>query len=263
MLSHQNLVSNMRSIAEYLGLLPSDRMMVVLPFHYIYGRSLLYTHFLSGGSLVIDNRFAFPVAVLNTMEEQKVTCFAGVPSTFSILLRKTDVGKRRFPHLRLVTQAGGPMAPVLQEEVVRTFRPAKLYIMYGSTEAAPRLTYLDPDLLPRKLGSIGRAIPNVEVIVADENGNRLPPGTTGEVVARGANIMLGYWKDPNGTAAVLRHGYYFTGDLGYEDADGCIFLTGRAREIIKAGGNRVSAKEIEEQIMEIAEVVEVAVIGVP
>jgi long-chain acyl-CoA synthetase len=263
MLSHLNLVSNMHSIVQYLGLLPTDRMMVVLPFHYIYGRTLLYTHFLSGGSIVIDNRFAFPTAVLKTMEEQEVTCFAGVPSTFSILLRKTDVARRRFPHLRLLTQAGGAMAPALQQEVARTFASAKLYVMYGSTEAAPRLTYLDPELLPRKWGSIGRAIPNVEVIIADENGNRMPPGTTGELAARGLNIMLGYWKDPKGTAAVLRHGYYFTGDLGYEDEDGCIFLTGRAREIIKAGGNRVSAKEIEEHIVAITDVVEVAVIGIP
>ena len=263
MLSHANLVSNMRSIAKYLDLQPSDRMMVVLPFHYIYGRSLLYTHLLTRGSIVIDNRFAFPVAILNTMEQQEVTCFAGVPSTFSILLRKTDVSRRRFPRLRLLTQAGGPMAPTLQEEIVKTFHPAKLYVMYGSTEAAPRLTYLDPDLLPAKLGSIGRAIPNVEVIVADENGQRLPPRTIGELAARGPNIMLGYWRDEKSTAAVLRHGYYFTGDLGYEDEEGCIFLTGRARDIIKTGGNRVSAKEIEDRIAEIREVAEVAVIGVP
>ena len=263
MLSHLNLVSNMHSIVEYLCLRPDDRMLLVLPFHYIYGRSLLYTHFLSGGSIVIDNRFAFPVAVLKTMEEQQVTCFAGVPSTFSILLRKTDVAKRKFPHLRLITQAGGPMAPALQKEVVEVFRPAKLCVMYGSTEAAPRITYRDPDLLPAKWGSIGRAIPNVEVMIADERGQVVPRGTTGEVAARGSNIMLGYWKDPEGTASVLRDGYYFTGDLGYEDEDGCIFLTGRARDIIKAGGNRVSAQEIEEHILELTEIVEVAVIGVP
>lgn len=263
MLSQLNLVSNMHSIVEYLHLRPEDRMLVVLPFHYIYGRSLLYTHFLSGGSIVIDNRFAFPVAVLKTMEEQAVTCFAGVPSTFSILLRKTDVAKRKFPHLRLITQAGGPMAPALQKEVVEVFSPAKLCVMYGSTEAAPRITFLDPELLPKKWGSIGRAIPNVEVIIADERGNPVPRGTAGELAARGSNIMLGYWKDHEGTASVLRNGYYFTGDLGHEDEDGCIFLTGRARDIIKAGGNRVSAKEIEEHILELTEIVEVAVIGVP
>lgn len=263
MLSHKNLVSNMRSISQYLGLLPSDRMMVVLPFHYIYGRSLLYTHFFSGGAVVIENRFLYPAAVLKTMGEQEITCFAGVPSTFSILLHKTDVARRRFPHMRFVTQAGGHMAPSLQKNVAAVFAPAKLFVMYGSTEAAPRLTYLDPDLLPSKWGSIGRAIPNVEVIIADEHGNRLPPGVVGEVAARGPNIMLGYWKDPVGTEGVLRHGYYYTGDLGYEDEDGCLFLTGRARDLIKVGGNRVSAKEIEEHVAELPDVIEVAVIGVP
>jgi acyl-CoA synthetase (AMP-forming)/AMP-acid ligase II len=262
MLSHRNLVSNTRSIVEYLGLKPDDRMLVVLPFHYIYGRSLLYTHCLSGGSIAIDNRFAFPVAILKTMEEQQVTCFAGVPSTFSILLRKTDVARRAFPHLRLLTQAGGPMAPNLQQEVARTFPAAKLCVMYGSTEAAPRLTYLAPEWLAQKAGSIGRAIPGVEVMVASEAGERRARGEVGEIAARGPNIMLGYWNDPEGTAAVLRQGWYFTGDLGYEDEDGCLFITGRARDIIKAGGNRVSAKDVEEKILELPEVVEVAVIGV-
>jgi acyl-CoA synthetase (AMP-forming)/AMP-acid ligase II len=238
-------------------------MMVVLPFHYIYGRSLLYTHFVSGGSIVIDNRFAYPAAVLKTMEEQEVTCFAGVPSTYSILLRKTDAARRRFSRLRLLTQAGGAMAPALQKEVVEAFKPAQLWIMYGSTEAAPRLTFLEPELLPQKWGSIGRAVPGVEVVVVDERGIPLSRGVTGEIAARGDNIMPGYWKDPEGTEKVFRNGYYLTGDLGYEDEDGCLFLTGRARDIIKVGGNRVSAREIEERILEIPEVVEAAVIGIP
>jgi long-chain acyl-CoA synthetase len=263
MLSHLNLTSNTQSIVEYLGLRESDRMMVVLPFYYVYGRSLLYSHFLSGGSLVIDNRFAFPVTVLNNMRDLAVTGLAGVPSTFSILLKKTDLKTRQFPQLRFVTQAGGGMAPALQKEVVEVFSPAQVFVMYGSTEASPRLTYVDPMMLPQKWGSIGRAIPNVEVVVVDEQGKRLPTGTPGEIAARGSNIMMGYWKSPAATAEVLKHGYYYTGDLGYEDADGYIFLTGRARDIIKAGGNRVSAKEIEDVVLEIAGVLETAVIGVP
>ncbi len=263
MLSHLNLVSNTQSIVKYLGLRESDRMMVVLPFYYVYGRSLLYSHFLSGGSLVIDNRFAFPVTVLNTMRDQEATGLAGVPSTFSILLNKSDLKSRKFPNLRFVTQAGGGMAPALQKEVVEVFHPARLFVMYGSTEAAPRLTYVEPEVLPRKWGSIGRAIPNVDVIVSDEQGNRLPPGVPGEIAARGSNIMMGYWKSPAATAEVLRNGYYFTGDLGYEDEDGYIFLTGRAREIIKSGGNRVGSKEIEDAVLEIPGILEAAVIGVP
>ncbi|MGO9585223.1 MAG: class I adenylate-forming enzyme family protein [Limisphaerales bacterium] len=263
MLSHLNLVSNTRSIVQYLGLRESDRMMVVLPFYYVYGRSLLYSHFLSGGCLVIDNRFAFPVTILNTMRDLEATGFAGVPSTFSILLNKSDLKSRKFPKLRFVTQAGGGMAPALQKAVVEAFRPARLFVMYGSTEAAPRLTYVEPEVLPRKWGSIGRAIPNVEVIVSDERGNRLPSGVPGEIAARGSNIMMGYWKSPAATAEVMRNGYYYTGDLGYEDQDGYIFLTGRSRDIIKAGGNRVSSKEIEDAVLEIPGVMEAAVIGVP
>ena len=263
MLSHLNLTSNTQSIVQYLGLEESDRMLVVLPFYYVYGRSLLYSHFLSGGSLIIDNRFAYPVTVLNTMRDLEATGFAGVPSTFSILLHKSDLKSRKFPKLRFVTQAGGGMAPALQKETVEAFRPARLFVMYGSTEAAPRLTYVEPEVLPRKWGSIGRAIPNVEVIVSDERGHRLPPGVPGEITARGSNIMMGYWKSPAATAEVLRNGYYYTGDLGYEDEDGYIFLTGRSRDIIKVGGNRVSSKEIEDAVLEIPGVLETAVIGVP
>jgi acyl-CoA synthetase (AMP-forming)/AMP-acid ligase II len=182
MLSHLNLVSNMHSIVQYLGLLPTDRMMVVLPFHYIYGRSS-FTHFLSGGSIVIDNRFAFPSAVLKTMAEQEVTCFAGVPSTFSILLRKTDVTRRRFPHC-VYSPSWGAMAPALQQEVARTFAPAKLYIMWKHRSGAAT-HFSRSGLATRKWGSIGRAIPNVEVVIADENGNRVARGTTGELAVRG------------------------------------------------------------------------------
>ena len=262
MLSHKNLVSNMVAIAEYLSLSSVDRMLVVLPFHYIYGRSLLYTHFLTGGSIVIDNRFAFPSAVLKTMEEQEVTCFAGVPSNFSILMRKTDFAKRSFPKLRMMTQAGGPMPPSLQKEIVETIAPADLWIMYGSTEAAPRLTYQHPKWIRKKWGSIGQTVAGVEIVVRGEDGNPVEIGEIGELTAKGPNIMMGYWKDEVGTAEAIGDGYYRTGDLGYCDEDGCYFLTGRARDIIKVGGNRVSSKEIEEYIAAIEGVVEVAVVGI-
>jgi acyl-CoA synthetase (AMP-forming)/AMP-acid ligase II len=263
MLSHRNLCTNAQSVVDYLGICSDDRMMVVLPFHYIYGRSLLYTHFLSGGSIVLDNRFAFPSVVVNAMEDLDVTCFAGVPTTYSILVRKTDFAKRPLPKLRVLTQAGGAMAPAIHKELVREFPHAKLFIMYGSTETAPRLTYLRPELALAKAGSIGSAIPGVEVIVADNDGNEVPQGELGEIAARGPNIMMGYWNDPEGTREFLRDGYYFTGDLGYVDSDGCIFLTGRSRDMIKPGGNRVSAREIEEAILESPGVAEVAVVGVP
>ena len=148
-LSHLNIVSNTRSIVQYLELTETDRVMVVLPFYYIYGKSLLNTHFSVHGSAVIDNRFLYPNVVLKTMNEQKATGFSGVPSTFTILLSRSNVRKIRFDKLRYVTLTGGPMAPAVQKEVAAVFAPAKLFVMYGATEAAARLSYLSPRDLPR------------------------------------------------------------------------------------------------------------------
>ncbi len=262
-LTHLNIVTNTRSIVDYLHLTAEDRIMVILPFYYIYGKSLLNTHFFVGGSVVVDNRFLFPNVVLKTMQEQKVTGFSGVPSTFTILLHRSNIRSLTFPSLRYVTQAGGAMAPAVQKEVARVFAPAKLYIMYGATEASARLSYLDPEDLPRKWGSIGKAIPNVELFIADSHGNPLPQGKEGEIVARGANIMQGYWNHPEETRKVLKHGLYYTGDIGVMDEEGFLFVVGRSKDMIKIGGNRASAKEIEDAIYEFPEVADVAVIGLP
>ncbi len=264
MLSHLNIVQNTRSITEYLQLSGHDRIMAVLPFHYVFGLTLLNTHFLVGGTVVIDNRFTFPNLVLETMKNQQVTGFAGVPSTFMILLNKTSIREYvPFEHLRYVSQAGGHMAVAIQKQVKEMFAPAKLVVMYGATELAPRLTWLPPDKWDEKKGSIGISIPNTEAFIADEEGNRLPPGAEGEIVARGSNVMMGYWKDPEGTTQVIRNGLYFTGDLGKADEDGFLFIVGRVKEMLKIGGNRVSAKEIEDAIIHLDGVLEAAVIGVP
>lgn len=262
MLTHDNLLSSTRSTVEYMGLVAADRMMVVLPFYYIYGLSLLYTHLWVGGSVVLDHRFAYPNVVLDTMSKREVTGFAGVPSTFILLLQKSTLRKRSFPRLRHVTQAGGALAPALQQEVRAAFQPARLFIMYGCTEAAPRLSYVPPELLPEKWGSIGRAVPGVELSLVDEDGRAVPLGDTGEIAARGPNIMVGYWRDPVGTAEVLRDGRYLTGDLARADGDGCLFIVGRKREILKVGGHRVSPLEIEESLYGFPGVVEAAVVGV-
>jgi acyl-CoA synthetase (AMP-forming)/AMP-acid ligase II len=261
-LSHLNVVSNTRSIVQYLELTERDRIMVVLPFFYIYGKSLLTTHLCVGGSMVIDNRFVFPEVVLESMKNMRVTGFSGVPSTFLILLNRSRVRDYTFEDLRYVTQAGGSMAQNIQKEVAEIFAPAKLFIMYGTTEASPRLSYLDPDELPYKWGSIGKAISNVDLFVADETGNRLAPHCTGEIVARGSNLMVGYWNDPIETAKVLKNGLYYTGDIGTMDEEGYLYVVDRSKEIIKIGGIRVSAKEIEEVLFKINEIHEVAVIGV-
>jgi len=154
------------------------------------------------------------------------------------------------------------MAAPIQKQVAEVFSPAKLFIMYGATEASARLSYLDPDKLKEKWGSIGKAIPNVDLFIADEKGNPRAANEEGEIVARGSNIMQGYWNDQNITRKVLKNGLYYTGDLGYMDDEGFLYVVGRTKDIIKVGGERVSAKEIEEKILELKSVREVAIIGV-
>lgn len=262
MLSHLNLVANMHSIASYLQLSEKDRAMVILPFYYIYGKSLLLSHFLVRGSVVIDNRFMYPNKVIETMEETEATNFSGVPSSYAILLSRSNIRDANLPQLRMVTQAGGAMAVSLQQQVAELFAPAKLWVMYGATEAAPRLSYLHPDFFESKSGSIGQAVDNVDLRVVDDEDHLLPNGEQGEIVARGSNIMMGYWKEEDATKEVLKNDYYHTGDLGYCDEDGFIFISGRKNDIIKVKGFRVSTKEIEERIADLDAVEEVAVIGV-
>ncbi|MFH1374838.1 MAG: AMP-binding protein [bacterium] len=262
MLSHRNLVSNTVATVEYLKLTPADSVIVILPFHYIYGNSLLLTHVMVGGRLVIDNRFAFPHAVLKTMIEKQVTGFSGVPSNFMLLLRNATFVSEKLPHLRYLTQAGGSMAPEVIRKVMAAFPDREIYIMYGQTEASPRVTWLPPERLPEKVGSIGIPLPGVTIKVAGPDGREVPVGQVGEIAVFGDNVMLGYFNQPDEEKQVLIDGWLFTGDLARRDQDGYLYIVSRKKEIIKVGGNRVSAKEIEDRILLNEKVLEVAVVGI-
>lgn len=262
MLSHRNLISNTIATIEYLKLEFRDSVMVILPFYYIYGNSLLLTHIFAGGTLVIDNRFMYPELVLDTMEKEGVTGFSGVPSNFMILLNNSTLASRKLEHLRYFTQAGGAMAPEVIRKLMNAFPHKEIYIMYGQTEAAPRVSYLPPERLKEKVGSIGIPVPGVNIKIVDEDGVEIPPGQDGEIAVSGDNVMLGYWNQPDEENSVLRNGTLYTGDLGRMDEDGFFYVVGRKKEIIKAGGNRVSAKEVEECILENGKVAEATVFGV-
>ena len=258
-----NVDANSRSIVEYLGLGDEDRALVVLPLYYCYGRSVLQTHLLAGGSVFLDNRFAFPRVVLEALAAERCTGFAGVPLTYEIIRRQVNVSTLGFPSLRYLTQAGGAMAPDTIAWVREAFRPARLYVMYGQTEATSRLSYLPPERAEEKKGSIGVGIPRVKLRVVDDAGRELPAGETGHLVARGDNVTLGYLDEPEETAAILRDGWLWTGDLAYRDADGFFFHQGRSKEILKIGGHRASPIEIEHVVARHPDVAEAAVIGVP
>jgi len=260
MLTHNNIISNTNSIIQYLNLTENDIMQVVLPFFYCYGLSLLHTHIRAGGQLVINNNFMFLASTINNINKFKCTGFAGVPSHFQILLRKTELFKNtKFPSLRYVTQAGGKLHNAFITEFIETFPSIDFFVMYGQTEATARLSYLKPEKLKEKLGSLGKGIPGVELKVINSKGRIVDPGETGEIIARGENIMLGYYDDPIETSYALQDGWLYTGDLGTIDKEGYIFLTARRKEIIKVGGKRVSPKEIEEVINMIPGVVDCSI----
>ena len=263
MISHRNLISNTESIIAYLKLNQNDRMLVVLPFYYCYGLSLLHTHIRVGGSIVFNNSFIFLGGIIKDLLNYSCTGFAGVPSHFQILLRKSnDFKTTAFPDLKYVTQAGGKLATIFIDEFRESFPDVKFYVMYGQTEATARLSYLPPELYEKKKGSMGKGIPGVELKVVDEKGRKIKPGEVGEVIARGDNIMIGYFADEEGTTNAIRNGWLYTGDLGTVDQDSFIYLTARKKEIIKVGGKRISPKEVEAIILQLPEVVDCSVEGV-
>jgi long-chain acyl-CoA synthetase len=263
MVSHLNIIANTSSIVEYLALTSNERIMVVLPFYYCFGTSLLHTHLRTGGALVIDTRFMFPDKVLVRMQETKCSGFAGVPSHYQLLLRKSNLKKMQFPALRYVQQAGGKLADSLIQELREAIPAVQIYVMYGQTEATARLSYLPPELLDRKAGSIGKGIPGTRLRVLDEGGAPVKVGEVGEIVAEGKNITLGYWNAQDETDLTFRNGRLHTGDLAKVDDDGYIFVVDRSKDILKCGGKRYSCKEVEEMLMEFDGLVEAAVIGVP
>ncbi len=263
MVSHGNIIANTDSIIEYLSLTSRDRIMAVLPFHYCFGTSLLHTHLRVGGSIVIDSRFMYPEVVLQRMHETECTGFAGVPSHFQILLRRSKLSRMNLPHLRYVQQAGGQLAPTFISELRRALSGKQIFIMYGQTEATARLSYLPPEFLDTKLGSIGKGIPGVSLRVLNEKGDPVMPGETGEIVADGANVGLGYWRDESESAHCFRNGQLYTGDLATVDEDGFIYIVDRAKDFLKCGGKRVSCRQLENVLLEHPALLEAAVIGEP
>jgi acyl-CoA synthetase (AMP-forming)/AMP-acid ligase II len=266
MLSHKNIVTNTNSICQYLNLTENDIQMVVLPFFYVMGKSLLNTHMAAGGTIVINNRFMYSADVVNQMIKEKVTGFSGVPSTYAYLLNRSPLtaSKDKLSSLRYCSQAGGHMAKSLKLELREALpKHTQIFIMYGATEAAARLTYLDPNQFETKIDSIGKPIPDVTIHLLNEKGNEVPDGQEGEFVAQGDNIMQGYWKDPKDTAKVLNQQGYHTGDIGYRDKDGCLYIKRRKDGLLKVGGHRINPTEIEDFLMATDQLIETSIVGLP
>jgi long-chain acyl-CoA synthetase len=261
--THRNIQANTDSIIEYLELDESERILSVLPFYYCFGTSLLHTHLRIGGSIALCNTFAYPETALDMLEEKECTAFAGVPSTYQTLLRNTSFPRRDLKTLRKVQQAGGKLPVVFIKELMEALPKAQIFVMYGQTEATARLSFLQPDLLKTRLGSIGKGIPGVVLRVLREGGEDVEPGEIGEIHAWGDNISPGYFNDPELSAGKFIKGALRTGDLATVDEDGFIYIVDRKADFIKSFGHRVSSQEVEAYILELPDVVAAAAVGVP
>jgi long-chain acyl-CoA synthetase len=205
----------------------------------------------------------YPEVILRRMLETECTGFAGVPSHFQILMRNSSMTKSTFPNLRYAQQAGGHLAPVFIQELKQTLPGIQIFIMYGQTEATARLSYLPPEFLDTKPGSVGRGIPGITLCVTGDSGRNVRPGELGEIVAEGENVALGYWHEPAETASTFRNGRLHTGDLATVDDDGFIYVVDRARDFLKCGGKRIGCQQVEDQRKEFECLLDAAVLATP
>jgi long-chain acyl-CoA synthetase len=272
MLTHLNMASANRSVSTYLGLLESDIILCALPLAFDYGLYQVLMAARVGATIVLERSFTFPVKVLENMTQERVTVFPGVPTMFSMLMAIKTLAEHDLHTLRMITNT----AAALSEEHIRKLRglfpQAQLFSMYGLTECK-RVTYLPPDQLDARPTSVGRGMPNEEVWLVDEAGQRLPNGSTGELVIRGSNVMRGYWEKPDETAKRLKPGpsvggpagemVLVSGDLFRTDAEGYLYFVSRKDDIIKSRGEKVSPREVENALHALEGVYEVAVVGVP
>ena len=268
MLSHLNMVSAADSITTYLENTPDDIIINVLPLAFDYGLYQVLMGFKIGGTVVLEKSFTYPYQVIEVMIKEKVTGFPGVPTIFAILLGLKDLPKWDLSSLRYMTNTAAALPASHIRRLRELFPAVRLYSMYGLTECK-RVSYLPPQELDSRPNSVGRGMPNEEVYIVDEEGTRVGPGVVGELVVRGANVMIGYWELPEETAACLKPGTYpgervlYSGDLFKMDEEGFLYFVARKDDIIKSRGEKVSPKEVENALYGIEGILEAAVIGVP
>ncbi len=261
MVSHGNLIANTEAIIRSQNLGPDERAMLIMPVSYCYGASIVHTHLYQGGGVVFDSRFMFPDKVLQAINTYGCTTFAGVPTVYNILLRRSHIGSIALPGLRRFLQAGGALASESVEELRRIAPAPNFFVMYGQTEATSRISCLPPDRLGDKLGSAGLPLDNLEIRVVDSKEHEVPKGQTGEIQVRGPSVCGGYLDDPEATQSKFDDGWLRTGDLGALDEEGFLWIKGRTSEFLKIRGVRVSLAEVEAKVSAIPGVYECAAAG--
>lgn len=275
-LTHRNLIDGAKIVAEYLKIGPAERILGLLPFNFDYGLNQLTTAIYQGATLVLFQYF-MPSSLVKILKEEKITGLAAIPTIWTSFFNSkmsTLNTAEHFPALRYITNSGGKLPLPIIKKIRTTFTQTQLFLMYGLTEAF-RSTFLDPAQVDTRPDSMGKAIPNVQIEVINEQGEICAPGEIGELVHRGACIARGYWNNPEKTAEVYRPNpllpkenqfletVVYSGDLVKKDQEGFLYFIGRKDNMIKSGGYRVSPTEVEELLLQIPAVTDTVVFGLP
>jgi acyl-CoA ligase (AMP-forming) (exosortase A-associated) len=274
MLSHANIAAGSRIVSTYLGITEGERILAVLPFSFDAGMNQLMTAFEKGATCVLIN-FVFAREIVQALLKERITGLAGVPTLWSLLAQPSStLSKQPMPHLRYITNTGGAMPQAVLKVLREVLPTTKVFLMYGLTEAF-RSTFLPPEELDRRPTSMGKAIPDTEILVLNEQGQLCKPGEPGELVHRGPTVSLGYWNRPEDTARALRPNpllppelgdcekVCYSGDLVKMDDDGFLYFIGRRDTMIKSSGVRISPTEVEEVLFQSGKLRGAAVIGIP
>lgn len=274
MLTHAQIMAGSTIVSDYLGITEKERILAVLPFNFDAGLNQIMTAFQQCASLVMM-QFVFAREIVKMLEKESITGLAGVPTLWSLLSQpQSTLEKTPLPALRYITNTGGAMPQPVLAKLRECLPQTQIFLMYGLTEAF-RSTYLPPDQLDSRPTSIGKAIPDTEILVINEQGNPCKPGEIGELVHRGPTVSMGYWGHPDLTDKVLKPYPFaapqlrdwekvcYSGDLVKLDEEGYIYFIGRRDTMIKSSGFRISPTEVEEVIFQCGHVVGAAVIGIP
>ena len=274
MLSHGNVIAGSTIVSTYLQITHADRILAVLPFSFDAGLNQLTTAFQQGGTLVLIN-FVFARQIVEALTKERITGLAGVPTVWSLLAQpNSTLSKNPPPALRYITNTGGAMPQNVLKTLQTLLPSSQIFLMYGLTEAF-RSTYLPPGELDRRPTSMGKAIPDTEILLINDRGQLCKPGEVGELVHRGPTVSLGYWGNKDATDRVLRPNpllptemgevekVCYSGDLVKMDEDGFLYYVGRRDTMIKSSGYRISPTEVEEAVFQSGKVRHAAAIGVP
>ena len=236
-----------------------DRNLLILPMFHIGGIGLFTLPMIYDGGTVVIQRTFDPVKTLALLREENITLFFGVPAIFLALIQHPEFKAEAFKSVRVVMSGGAPLPVSLVEQ----YRQAGIVLQqgFGMSEAAPSIATLDKNLALEKAGSIGRAVMHLQARVVDDNMQTLPAGNVGELVIRGPNLMQGYWNRPEATAEAFSDGWFHTGDLAKMDADGCLYIVERKKDMFISGGENVYPAEVENAIYGLPQIAEAAVIG--